>query len=99
MPFGGCKCGIAYRSSTDLQRNLFLAGGNAGAPGSARAFMYSLDDNSWRELPSMEFGRRYHSCGLVDAGVAGKEVVVAGGEFDNSVEIFSVEEESWRRGM
>ena len=47
----------------------------------------------------MEFGRRYHSCGLVDAGAAGKEVIVAGGEFDNSVEIFSVEEESWRRGM
>ena len=89
--------GIAL-SIIDLQRNLFLAGGNSGAPGSNRAFLYSLDEDAWRELPSMGAGRRYHSCGLIEAGEGGKEIVVAGGEFDSSVEIFSVEEESWRRG-
>ena len=92
-----CVSGIAL-SIIDLQRNLFLAGGNSGAPGSNRAFLYSLDEDAWRELPSMGVGRRYHSCGLVDSG-AGKEVVVAGGESESSVEIFSVEEESWRRGV
>ena len=65
--------------------------------------MYSLDEDTWRELPSMETGRRYHSCGLVErtgaTGEAVKEVVVAGGEFDSSVEIFFVEEESWRKGI
>ena len=92
-----CVSGIAL-SIIDLQRNLFLAGGNSGAPGSNRAFMYSLDEKAWRELPIMGAGRRYHSCGLIEAGEGGKEIVVAGGEFDSSVEIFSVEEESWRRG-
>ena len=86
--------------SVDFCRNLFLAGGNSGAPGSRLAFMYSVDEDSWRELPSMEVGRRYHSCGLVDNGAgAGKEVIVAGGEAENSVEIFSVEGESWRKGV
>ena len=97
-----CHFGNHHRTYS-FERNLFLAGGTAGAPGSNRAFLYSLDENAWRELPSMEAGRRYHACGLVQrTGAAGetvREVVVAGGEYDSSVEIFSVEEESWRRGI
>ena len=44
-------------------RRLFLAG---GFPGSRRAYMYSRDGDSWRELDSMRVGRQDHSCGLAD---------------------------------
>lgn len=81
-------------------RSLFLAG---GFPGSKRAHMYSRDSDSWRELESMRVGRQDHSCGLADRySGAGKEVIVAGGSSRSSrasVEIFSVDTETWRPGI
>ncbi len=46
--------------------------------------------------------RRFHSCGVVDRGVDGKEVVIAGGEHDATgadldvVEIYNIDKNRWR---
>ena len=78
-------------------KNLFLAGG--GNPGSPRAYIYNKDANAWREVSSMTEGRRYHSCGLV-RGNSGNEVVVVGGSSTySSIEIFSIDTETWRSGI
>ena len=83
---------------------IFLAGGERqGMVNSDQAFMFNKESNSWRELQRMTVGRRYHSCGMVaNSDGTGKQVVVAGGKIDrvytDSVEIFSLETESWRQG-
>ena len=64
--------------------------------------MYNRGIDHWRQLDSMERGRNHHSCGLVPySDGSGKDIVVAGGVSEEpytTVEIFSVETESWRRG-
>merc|ERR1719245_1270354 len=53
----------------------------------------------WREVGSMAVPRQEHSCGLVPVG-SGYEVVVVGGNEDasNSVEIFSIDTETFQPG-
>ena len=49
----------------------------------------------------MQSSRESHGCGTIDAqdGTGNKEVVVAGGYYDDdSVEIYSTSEENWRIG-
>ena len=71
--------------------------------GSRRAFMYEGPGyNSWREMPNMARARGGNICGSVrhSNGVA-KDIVVAGGLYEeprNTVEIFSVQTETWRQG-
>ena len=84
---------------------IFLAGGDY--PGSDVAYMYDKLSNSWRELQSMMRKRRGHSCGLIENNNS-KEIVVAGGlwdynpnsiyPWDDTVEIFSEDTETWRWG-
>ena len=77
-------------------KNLFLAGG--GNPESPRAYIYNKDANAWREVSSMTEPRYEHSCGLV-RGNSGNEVVVVGGyPTYSSIEIFSIDTETWRSG-
>ena len=88
-------------------KNLFLAGGGGiDDTGSPRAYIYNKDANAWREVSSMAVGRYVHSCGLV-RGNSGNEIVVVGGEGfcvqglcpRSSIEIFSIDTETWRSGM
>ena len=79
-------------------KNLFLAGG--GRYGSSKAYIYNKDANMWRTVGNMAEPRTQHSCGLVQSN-SGYEVVVFGGNQGqaSSIEIFSVETETWRPGM
>ena len=79
-------------------KNLFLAGG--GRYGSSKAYIYNKDANVWRTVGNMAEPRTQHSCGLVQSN-SGYEVVVFGGNQGqaSSIEIFSVETETWRPGM
>ena len=80
-------------------KNVFLAG--AGYSGSSRAYIYNKDDNAWRAVSDMTEPRDWHSCGLVPSSSgSGYDVVAVGGYgTDNSIEIFSIETETWRNGM
>ena len=82
----------------------FLAGGTSG---SDRAFIYTRGNDSWREVESMIAPREGHSCGIIKSQIGtGKDIVVAGGRTkanntvtpNRSVEIFSVDTETWRQG-
>ena len=79
-------------------KNVFLAGGGYG---SSRAYIYNKDDNAWRAVSDMTEPRYWHSCGLVQSSSgSGYDVVVVGGSYtENSIEIFSIETETWRNGM
>ena len=91
-------------------KNLFLAGGYTvdviADQGSPRAYIYNKDTNSWREVGSMAEPRQDHSCGLVPSSTGtGYEVIVVGGrgaeavrEVKQSVEIFSIETETFQPG-
>ena len=67
------------------------------------SFMYSKSTGEWASLPNMPTGRYRFGCGVVrdDSGLP--EVVVFGGrsngDYNTPVEIYSVEEESWRTGI
>ena len=87
---------------------LFLAGGFKDdvipgelSPGSRNAYLYDREYDTWREVPSMNMGRYRHSCGIIDSyGGSGKDIIVAGGyPYRQSVEIFSLDTETWRKGI
>ena len=92
------------------EENIFLAGGwtctcseyydpNRTTPcESERAFMYNRGNDSWRQLPDMQTRRNRHSCGLVQSPTGTREIVVAGGQHEHPMEIFSVDSETWRWG-
>ena len=87
------------------ENTFFLAGGN---PNSNRAFIYTKGNDSWREVHTMNTARNDHSCGIVDSYIrVGKDIIVAGGTCESptggsvscgSVEIFSINDESWYQG-
>ena len=88
------------------EKNLFLAGGTGNPDiGNSRAYIYNRDANLWREVGSMIEPRQDHSCGLVPSSSgSGYEVIVVGGygkdfEYKKSIEIFSIESETFRPGM
>ena len=60
----------------------------------------SVVNNTWEIVANVPTGRHGHSCGVVpDKSGSGKEVVVVGGTgTEHSVEIYSVENNHWRRG-
>merc|ERR1712154_159954 len=86
-------------------KNVFLAGGGYGSTG---AYIYNKDANAWRAVSDMTKPRTDHSCGLVPSrSGSGYDVVVVGGDChddycedgtQNSIEIFSIETETWRDG-
>ena len=51
-------------------------------------------------MEDLQSSRFEHGCGTIDAqdGTGNKEVVVAGGRYTASVEIYSTSEENWRIG-
>ena len=70
-----------------------------------KAYIYRTSSNSWTEVASMSLSRRGHSCGVVDGSDGKKEVIVVGGaiggdEFNrtDSVEIYSISDNTWREG-
>ena len=68
------------------------------------SFMYIKDSEAWSPMPNMPSGRQDMGCGVFRAGVGKPEVVVVGGSMPDPpyyldvVEIFSVEQETWRTG-
>ena len=67
-------------------------------------FMYIKDSEAWSPMPNMPSGRQDMGCGVFRHGVGKPEVVVVGGSMPDPpyyldvVEIFSVEQETWRTG-
>ena len=57
-------------------------------------------NNTWESVANVPTGRHGHSCGVVpDKSGSGKEVVVVGGTgTEHAVEIYSVENNHWRKG-
>lgn len=77
--------------------HVLLAGGYNGNDELVSAYLLSVIDGKWTELPDMRQKRNRHSCGLVN----GADVVVAGGWGDrdlSSVEMYSLKAEGWRDG-
>ena len=69
------------------------------------SFMYSKETGVWSPMPNMPTRRTKLGCGVVRDGGGKPEVVVVGGydpsaisPFKDVVEIFSVEDETWRTG-
>ena len=62
----------------------------------------SLLNNTWENAAGIPTGRHGHSCGVVpgqSGSGSGREVVVVGGTgTEHSVEIYSVETNTWRKG-
>ena len=62
-------------------------------------YIYDRDADSWTQMANMLIGRDDHSCGVVEMfGV--KEVVVAGGDFEDAPttsEVYSVATNTWRQ--
>ena len=55
---------------------------------------------SFFRLTDMLHGRALHGCGTISAqdGSGNKEVVVAGDRYDDTVDIYSIADDSWREG-
>ena len=92
---GKYHCAAAINSS-----HLFVTG---LGPIDNKSFMYSKWSNQWERLQDMPTGRRYGGCGVVRSANGSISVAVVGG-LDitgehrlNTVEIYSVEENSWTR--
>ena len=70
------------------------------------SFMYSKDTGAWSPMPELPTRRYAMGCGVVRDGVGKSEVVVIGGygirdgdrDVFDTVEIFSVEQQTWRTG-
>jgi len=60
------------------------------------SFVYSKDTGVWSQMPNMPRVRSLMECGVVRDGGGKPEVVVVGGYDGNDVDIFNVEEETWR---
>ena len=69
------------------------------------SYLFYNDTGEWVPVPNMPTGRNLFSCGVVrDLQKGQTEVVVVGGQeqyvsgYIDTVEIFNVEERSWRTG-
>ena len=75
---------------------------NDGAGASLKTHIYRVSNGQWNEVEDMPTGRLNNYCGQVNTAQGKKEIVVAGGNDGSSVidtvEIFSVEDETWRTG-
>ena len=80
---------------------LFITGVGTG---DSETFMYSKSAGEWTSLPNIPTGRYRFGCGVVRDKSGQAEVVAFGGRiyggglYLTTVEIYSVEEESWRTG-
>ena len=61
------------------------------------SYTYDRDTKEWYYLPNMPTGRLGMGCGVVRDDSGNVEVVVVGGERFGVVEIFNIEENSWRQ--
>ena len=70
-----------------------------------KTYLYYRNTGEWVPLPDMPTGRDSMGCGVVMDDTGSTEVVVVGGynfysnERVDTVEIFNIEEETWRTGM
>ena len=86
---------------------LLYIGGDDGPNNYNEVYKYSISDNSWSRMSDMPTGRYGHGCGVVPSRTGlGFEVVAVGGYSKNgtkntgtsTVEIYSVNTNTWRRG-
>ena len=79
---------------------LFIAGGY-GDEHLKDTFVLNLDKFpswSWNNLTSMRYGRFGHTCGKVITFFGDTEVIVAGGLYQDIIEIYSVARSMWFKG-
>ena len=79
--------------------DLFVTGGLSPLP-SEKTYIFSSISWEWVEVADMPTGRYTLMCGLIHNG-GNREVVASGGfyfQYFNTVEIYSVEDNSWRTG-
>ena len=97
---------VQYHCLVSLDDNTLMSiGGSIDGYGDTttdKAYIYKTSTNNWTEVASLKIGRGDHSCGVID-GIDGKEVVVVSGYNDtsgptDSVEIYSVSDNTWRDG-
>ena len=71
--------------------------------GKDQTYLYYRDTGEWVPLPDMPTGRYSMGCGVVVDDTGSAEVVVVGGlgsgQYLDTVEIFNLEETTWRTGM
>ena len=80
-------------------------GGRTGFPPlgpSNSSYMYIRQENRWEKRRDMNWRRHGHGCGRVTNSTTGKEEVVVAGGYEvglqSSTEIYTVEEDIWRKG-
>ena len=93
--------------SVDNATLLSVGGANYNSSGwptnaTAGAYMYHSSTSEWTEVAPMSMGRYGHSCGIVDNGLTGKEVIVvggtdSGGRDTKEVEVYSISTGEWRK--
>jgi len=82
------------------ETTLLLTGGYDSYGNLDQALSYDIPTDTWTSVEDMQATRESHGCGTID-GSGSKEVVVAGDYYisdDDSVELYSFAEETWRTG-
>ena len=98
MPYGG---GSSHCIAAIDANRLFTTGLDSFGD-EDKSYLYYKDTGEWAPLPDMPTGRYEMGCGVVRDGNGQIEVVVVGGrvypDYINTVEIFNIEEATWRTG-
>ena len=88
----------------EIDENILLyIGGDDAANNYNEVFKYTVSNNTWTRVADMPTGRYQLGCGVVTGSGGGLEVVAVGGVSNDgqqtaAVEIYSVNEDTWRRG-
>ena len=78
---------------------ILIGGYHYGFKLTNEVWMYDIENDTWKLMPSMRLPRAKHSCTTVkDSDNAASKIIVAGGTGTNSVEIFDLKHQIWSTG-
>ena len=88
--------------NSDNEMKAFIIGGNGNGVVSSATHIFSFDDQTWQQGPSLIEGRYFHACGILKDG-NDYIIVVAGGAGEttylSSVELYNLRSgTSWYAG-
>ena len=80
--------------------DLYVTGGYTPTDGTrGKSFLYHSDTMEWEQLPDIPTPRDNMACGMVHNSAGEQEIISAGGDYSDLVEIYNLQSGQWRTGQ
>lgn len=94
MPMGFLRHCVVALDGDDL----FVTGGITSSGRSGKSFLYHSDTMEWEVLQDIPTPRNDMACAMVHNSAGEQEIIAAGGDYVETVEIYNLQSGQWRTG-